>query len=224
MWVMHGFDFRLCLCLCLCLSLSLSLSSGLQAVVCLPIICLTVEKFIFYIVFSSDRIRLGFLCFLPPRSRIGRKLLLIIFIFWQISSTFRYERILCAETPFFHFEESLSTDNIRWVNALVGAISCNHYFVCTINWKEISFGPITLRDNCIWTMWTSFSSYLFDLFSSLSDTSDELKGSISGEGNLCGKDGRMFLYKLYVRLLHMFLLLVVFISISQHFTRSVVKM
>ena len=37
------------------------------------------------------------------------------FIFWQISPTFRYALILCAEPPFFHFEESLSTDNIRWM-------------------------------------------------------------------------------------------------------------
>ena len=46
---------------------------------------------------------------------LAKKLLLIIFIFWQISSTFQYALILCAETPFFHFEESLSTDNIWWM-------------------------------------------------------------------------------------------------------------
>ena len=67
--------------------------------------------------FSSDRIRLGFPCFLfflPRRSRIGRKIT-FIFILKQISSTFRYALILCAETPFFHFEESFSIDNIQWI-------------------------------------------------------------------------------------------------------------
>ena len=65
--------------------------------------------------FSSDRLRLGFLCFLPRRSRIGWKLLLIIFIFLTNLSTFRYAPNWCSETLFLHFEESLSTDNTRWL-------------------------------------------------------------------------------------------------------------
>ena len=83
----------------------------------------TVEKFVFCIVFLlwSDQVRFS-LFFYRQGHRFAEKLLLIIFIFWQISSTFRYALILCTETPFFHFEESLSTDNIRWVNTLVGAL------------------------------------------------------------------------------------------------------
>ena len=47
--------------------------------------------------------------------RMAEKSLLIIFIFWQILSTFPYMLILCTETPSFYFEESLSNDNIRWM-------------------------------------------------------------------------------------------------------------
>ena len=46
---------------------------------------------------------------------LAEKLLLIIFTVWQISSMFRNALILCAETPFYHFEEILSTDNTRWM-------------------------------------------------------------------------------------------------------------
>ena len=56
-----------------------------------------------------------FFVFFHEGHGLAEKLLLLIFIFWQISSTFRYALILCAETPFFHFEESLNTDNIRWM-------------------------------------------------------------------------------------------------------------
>ena len=94
-------------------SVSLSWSSGLWIVVCLLSICSAVEKFVFYIIFLFwlDQIRFSLL----QRSWIGPKITLIIFIFWQISLTFRYALILCTEAPFFHFEESLSTDNIRWM-------------------------------------------------------------------------------------------------------------
>ena len=72
--------------------------------------------------FSSDRIKLSFLCLLLQRTRIGRKITFNYFYFWQISSTFRYALILCAEPPFFHFKESLSTDNIRWMlSDVIGA-------------------------------------------------------------------------------------------------------
>ena len=94
----------------------------------------TVEKFLLYrfsLLIGSDWVL--FVCFFYREGHgLAEKLLLIVFIFLKISSIFRYALILCAETPFFHFEESLSTDNIRWVNALVDA-SCNHYFVFTIN-------------------------------------------------------------------------------------------
>ena len=73
------------------------------------------EIYLLYLFFFwSDQI--GFSLFFGREGhRLAEKLLLLIFIFWQISSTFHYARILCAETPFFHFEESLSTDNIRWM-------------------------------------------------------------------------------------------------------------
>ena len=66
------------------------------------------EKFVLYIVFLfwSDWIFFVFF-FYREGHRLAEKLLLIIFILWQISSTFRYVLILCAETPFLHFEESL---------------------------------------------------------------------------------------------------------------------
>ena len=98
------------------LSLSLSWSSGLQIVVCFPLICSAIEKFVFFIVFLfwSDQIGFFFV-FLLQKSRIGWKITFVYIIFWQISSTFHYALILCAETPFFHFEESLSANNIRWM-------------------------------------------------------------------------------------------------------------
>ena len=66
---------------------------------------------------SSDRIRLGFLCFLLRRLRTGRK---ITFNYFYFLTNF-IDISLCAETPFINSEESLTTDNIRWVNALVDA-------------------------------------------------------------------------------------------------------
>ena len=55
----------------LSLPLSQSWSSGLRvSFVFFPLsIGLSLKAFL-----SSDRIKLGFLCFLPPRSRIGRKI------------------------------------------------------------------------------------------------------------------------------------------------------
>ena len=61
----------------------------------------------------SNRIKLGFLCFLPRRPRIGRK---ITFNYCHFLTNF-IDISLCADPmrkpPFFDFEESLSTDNIR---------------------------------------------------------------------------------------------------------------
>ena len=80
------------------LSLSLSeLEFWSAGVVCFLLICSAVEKFVFYNVFVFRWIKMGFLCFLP---RLTEKLILIIFIFLQISSTFRYAPILCTEAPF----------------------------------------------------------------------------------------------------------------------------
>ena len=95
---------------------SLRWSSGQQTVVCLLLIwpccreiCLLYR---FSLLIGSNWV---FFVFYRESHGLAEKLLLIIFIFWQISSTFRYALILCAETPFFHFEERLSTDNIRWM-------------------------------------------------------------------------------------------------------------
>ena len=97
MWVMRGFEFRLSLSL----SLSLRLKVLVWGVVCLLLIFSTVGKFIFYIIFSllvgSNWV---FFVFYREGNRLAEKLLLIICIFWQISSTFGYALILCAETPF----------------------------------------------------------------------------------------------------------------------------
>ena len=104
----------------LSLSLSLSLSISLSLSLSLSVLSLLVSSAFFCSAplsrnlsfisfFSSDRIRLGFLCFLPRSSRIGRKITFNHFYFWQISST-------CADP----------------VNAPLDA-RCNHYFACTIN-------------------------------------------------------------------------------------------
>ena len=98
------------------LCLSLSWSSGLWNVVCLHLICSTVKKFAFYIVFLFWLDQIGFsLLFYHETHWLAKKLLLIIFIFWQISLTFFYVLILCVETHFFHFEETHTTDNIQWM-------------------------------------------------------------------------------------------------------------
>ena len=78
-------------------------------------ICPAVEKFVFISFFSSDRIKLGFLCFFYREGHgLAEKSLLLIFFFL----TNFIDISLCADpmrrNPFFlHFEESLSTDNIR---------------------------------------------------------------------------------------------------------------
>ena len=55
---------------------------------------------------SSDRIKLCFFfVFYSEGHGLAEKILLIIFIFWQISSTFRYVLILCAEAPFSILKE-----------------------------------------------------------------------------------------------------------------------
>ena len=90
-------------------------SSSLRTVVCLLLICPCCREtcllYRFFLLIGSNWV---FFVFYREGLGLAEKLLLIIFIFWQISSTFRYALILSAETHFFHFEESLSTDNIRW--------------------------------------------------------------------------------------------------------------
>ena len=69
----------------------------------------------FMLFFSSNRIRLDFICFFTAEVMDWPKNCFYHSYFWQISSTFCYALILCAETPSFHFEESLSTDKIWWM-------------------------------------------------------------------------------------------------------------
>ena len=112
----------------LSLSLSLSLRVGVQ--VCgrrLPSFDLSSLSWnLSFIAFiSSNRIKLCFLCFLPRRSRIGRRITFNYFNSFLINVI---NVSLCADpmrrSLFFHFEESLSTDNIRWMLSwtLVGII------------------------------------------------------------------------------------------------------
>ena len=124
MWMMRGFEFHLSLSLSLSLSLlslislSLSLIPGVLVCGChLPYFALaTLSRNLSFIAFlTSDRIKLGFLCFLPWGSQIGRK---ITFNYFYFLTNF-INISLCADpmrrSPFFHFKESLSTDNIRWM-------------------------------------------------------------------------------------------------------------
>ena len=109
MWVMRGFESHF--------YLSLSLSEFWSADCRLSSFDLTqlLRNLSFISFFFSDRIRLGFLCFLTRRLRIGRKITLnssyFLTNFIDIS--------LCADpmrrNPFFNFEDSLSNDNIRWM-------------------------------------------------------------------------------------------------------------
>ena len=94
MWVMLGFEFHLCLSLIQlefwsadCLLPSFDLLS------CWEIGLL----YHFSLLIRSDWI---FFVFYHEGHRLAEKLLLIIFIFWQISSTFHNALILCTETPF----------------------------------------------------------------------------------------------------------------------------
>ena len=100
--------------LSLSLSLSLSWSSSLQVSSAFFWSGSAVEKFVFYsvFIFLSDQI---FLCFLPWRSKIVRK---ITFTYFYFLTNF-IDISLCTDpmhrSPFFQFEKSLSTDNIWWM-------------------------------------------------------------------------------------------------------------
>ena len=97
-------------------SLSLSWNSSLRTVVCLLLICSAVEKFVFYIIFLFWSDQIGFSLFFMVKVTDWLKNYFWLFIylfFWQNSSTFCYALIPYREMPFFHFEESLSTNNIQ---------------------------------------------------------------------------------------------------------------
>ena len=137
MWVMRGFVFRL---FTPPPSLSQSWSSSLRAPFSFFFDLAPVSRNLFFIaLLPSDRIKFGFL-FLPRRSRIGRKITFNYFYFLTnfIDISLRTDPML--RSPFFHFEESLSTDNIRWMLlwTLVGII------IFCDKLEEISFGHITL--------------------------------------------------------------------------------
>ena len=92
--------------------------------------------------FSSDQIKLGwgFFVFYREDHGLTEKLLLIIFIFWQISLTIRYALILCAEAPF---------SILKKVSASITSGECSRgrslqFLFCVCDkLEEISFGPIT---------------------------------------------------------------------------------
>ena len=103
MWVIRGFEFRLSLLPPLPQLEFWSADCRLPSFDQHPLS----RNLSFISFFSFDQIKSGFLRFLPWRSRIGRKITFnyyyFFFFFGQISSTFRYSLILCAETPFFPF-------------------------------------------------------------------------------------------------------------------------
>ena len=112
------------------LSLSLSQSKGSSLQARLPAFKSgpAVEKFVFYIVFLFWSDQIGSSLFFTAKVTDWLKNdLLIIFIFWRISSTFRYALILCTEGPFSILKKISAS-----ITSLVAA-SSNHYFVCTIN-------------------------------------------------------------------------------------------
>ena len=98
------------------ISFSLNWSSGPRTVDCLLLICVRCREicllYRFSLLIGSDWV---FFVFYREGYGLIEKLPLIIFIFWQISSTFRNALILCAKPPFLPFQESLSTDNIQWM-------------------------------------------------------------------------------------------------------------
>ena len=85
----------------LCFSVSQRWSSGLRVSFAFFCSGSAVEKFVFYSIFVFRLDQIGFsVLFYREGHGLAEKLLLIIFIFWQISSTFHYALILCAEAPF----------------------------------------------------------------------------------------------------------------------------
>ena len=104
----------------------------------------------FYSVFLFWSDQLGFIvfCFFLPRmSLIGRKIILIIYTFWQISSTFPDALILCAETSFSILKKVSApiTSGECSRGRLLQSLFCGHDTL-----EEIFFVHITLikRKNC----------------------------------------------------------------------------
>ena len=62
--------------------------------------------------------------------RLAKNLLLIILIFWQISSTFHYALILCAETPFSIWKK---------VSALISSGTIYQPFRSGRIWHKVNF-------------------------------------------------------------------------------------
>ena len=116
MQMMRGFEFRLCLSVCLsvCLSLFLSLSLRAGVLLCgcrLPSFDLDpLSRNLSFIAIGSNCI---FFVFLSRRSRIGRKIHFNYFYFLTNFIDISLRADPMCRSSFFHFEESLSTDNIR---------------------------------------------------------------------------------------------------------------
>ena len=122
MWVMCGFEFCLSVSLFLSLSFSLSLSLSLRVRVLVCGVCLASfdltllsRNLSFISFFSSDQIKLGFLCFFTTKVTDWPK---ITFTYFYFLTNF-IDISLCADpmcrNPLFHFEESLSTNHIWWM-------------------------------------------------------------------------------------------------------------
>ena len=97
----------------LSLSLSLRVRVLVCGVICLHLIWLCCREICLPYRFSHlIESNWVFFVFYREVYELVEKLILIIFIFWQISSTFRYALILCAEVPFSILKK---VDNIRWM-------------------------------------------------------------------------------------------------------------
>ena len=124
--------------LSLSLSLSLGWSSGLWTAVCFHLIRPRCREICLLYRFSL-LIRSSWVFFFRDGHGLSEKLLLIIFYFWQISSTFRYALILCAETPF---------SILKKVSAPITPGECSRWrllqslFCVYDRLEEISFGHI----------------------------------------------------------------------------------
>ena len=141
-WVMSGFEFHppslspfiyppLSIYLCLSVRVSFAFLWSDSAV----------EKFVFYSVFVFRSNQIEFSLFLY-REGYGwaEKLLLTIFIFWTISSIFRYVLVLCAKAAFSILKKVSAPITLgecsrgRWLESL--------FCVCDKS-EEIPFGPLS---------------------------------------------------------------------------------
>ena len=83
---------------------------------CLPSFDLSLQSrnLSFILFFSFDQIKLGFLCFLPWKSRIGWITFDYFYFLTNLINSSLCTDPLCRD-PFFHFEESPCSDNIQWM-------------------------------------------------------------------------------------------------------------